>query len=644
MARTGKELRARVWVEARHFFSREDAQQFCWAWLLAGDGRVHALRLSAACHGRDDLLPRLLAYFAREPNMPLANKRFAGGVWPLPAAPVVPVPRWAVSWGHPLQRAIRAFARQLDEDVLEALGELEAPGPFFGSVGNYNRLALLPQPARAHRVQALREFPPLVAPLLLDAYHRPDLFGTDEDEPATHARCDANGAAPVLEATDHGRDLIGALARHWRCDRALVRSPPFREPWASGAADAHIVALLQAIPAHARPRTRKDVEARLDRIAAWPIQPRSRQDVARLGQVFARGWNAVWAELETRFPNLSCTLRDTRDFLRSALEQTDLPAELAGMDMWRLALAWCARRGLLSLLEASRRWHAQPLVVLPPIAQPASAPQLSTDAVTPLFGAVDLPEGHARELTTRQSLIEEGDSMHHCVGGYWSRCLMDGTRFVHLETPGGGAATAMYDLACTDTDEAFELSELRGACNRAPSAEETALAKKIEALLNSTPLRDARGLARLAAHTIKALRMTQPPAPRRDVRPLDNRSRDELRQVLAWARLQADWVNEAPTLYAGGVAGFGHGDGARVLGRIAADDALALVREPGNPHDPRAVRVEWNGVKLGYVPRAHNADIARRLDAGETLRATVSELHHDNEVWSPVQMVVQATR
>ena len=32
----------------------------------------------------------------------------------LAQAPVVPTPQWTVSWGHPLQHAIRAFAARLD--------------------------------------------------------------------------------------------------------------------------------------------------------------------------------------------------------------------------------------------------------------------------------------------------------------------------------------------------------------------------------------------------------------------------------------------------------------------------------------------------------------------------------------------------
>ena len=60
-------------------------------------------------------------------------------------------------------------------------------------------------------------------------------------------------------------------------------------------------------------------------------------------------------------------------------------------------------------------------------------------------------------------------------------------------------------------------------------------------------------------------------------------------------------------------------------------EVLELVREEGNPHDPNAVRVEWRGHKLGYVPRRLNAALAWGLDRGTPLRARVSRLaEHPN--------------
>jgi len=79
------------------------------------------------------------------------------------------------------------------------------------------------------------------------------------------------------------------------------------------------------------------------------------------------------------------------------------------------------------------------------------------------------------------------------------------------------------------------------------------------------------------------------------------------------------------------LAGFRYGEGAGLWPLLQRGDALDLVREADNPHDPNAVRVEWRGRKLGYVPRRENAAIAWGLERGAALRARVSRLaEHPN--------------
>lgn len=79
------------------------------------------------------------------------------------------------------------------------------------------------------------------------------------------------------------------------------------------------------------------------------------------------------------------------------------------------------------------------------------------------------------------------------------------------------------------------------------------------------------------------------------------------------------------------IAGFRYGEAADLWPQLRKGDALDLVREPGNPHDANAVRVEWRGRKLGYVPRRENAAVAWGLDRGAALRARVSRLEeHPN--------------
>jgi hypothetical protein len=69
-------------------------------------------------------------------------------------------------------------------------------------------------------------------------------------------------------------------------------------------------------------------------------------------------------------------------------------------------------------------------------------------------------------------------------------------------------------------------------------------------------------------------------------------------------------------------------------------DALALIREPDNPHDPQAVRVEWHGRKLGYVPRKENEAVARQLDHGNRLQARIVRLSKHRDPWKRIEFEV----
>jgi hypothetical protein len=79
------------------------------------------------------------------------------------------------------------------------------------------------------------------------------------------------------------------------------------------------------------------------------------------------------------------------------------------------------------------------------------------------------------------------------------------------------------------------------------------------------------------------------------------------------------------------LAGYRYGEAAEVWPMLQPGDALQLVREAENPHDPNAIRVEWRGRRLGYVPRRENAALAWGIERGATLRARISRLsEHPN--------------
>jgi hypothetical protein len=77
------------------------------------------------------------------------------------------------------------------------------------------------------------------------------------------------------------------------------------------------------------------------------------------------------------------------------------------------------------------------------------------------------------------------------------------------------------------------------------------------------------------------------------------------------------------------LAGFRYHDAAETWRHLAVGDRLQLVREGDNPYDANAVRVEWRGVKLGYVPQRDNAAVARQMDRGAALKARVAVLREN---------------
>ncbi len=100
-----------------------------------------------------------------------------------------------------------------------------------------------------------------------------------------------------------------------------------------------------------------------------------------------------------------------------------------------------------------------------------------------------------------------------------------------------------------------------------------------------------------------------------------------LAAALAWSLPAAAQRADAEILvHSGLAAGLRHHEAKQVWDALRIGDEVVLVREPGNPYDANAVRVDWNGHVLGYLPRTDNAHVARQLDRGSPLRARIARL------------------
>lgn len=634
------EVRARHWVWPDELYETaargpgaQDRHMRLWLHLL--NGRVLALRFAALEAPDDGVIAPAVPALAGD----LRGERQGlelpgvGYVHVLYAAPVAPPPA-ICAWNGRIQGPL-LWTPGLDAEVLDALSRLYGER-FYLSVRNYNRLATLPVEQRTRRLQALRRFPALVAPILLTAHRHPNCFDGER-----HAWRQADPEAEA--AIDQGRDLIGALARHYDISRGLVRAAVNAEYW-----DMHdemrrsVLVMLDALPANKRPpsamalmREREGLQSYLLLLggdeADTPLKPSA---CAIHGRAFALGWEVTWQKLRQRYWPLSRHLADARDFLAAAVrEAARLSRRQHGPGERSLAAAWIATHGLIGLLRDSARWHAWQ-------AQQGTSTPVDDYTLPAIVGVWQDAGCTARELLSAQALNEEGARMHHCVGSYWARCLT-GERIFSLCDAQGRRATAQYQPSVSlhpAPDVVYRLVQLRGPCNQAVGKRLARFARRLAQILNEPERRAAREAALIAP---QAYRRPDRGNDRHALPALDAKGRARLIPVLSRLGLEP----AAPgTLLIANVAGYAYHDGPQLeaQGRagFASGDALTLEREPDNPHDPLAVRILWQGVHLGYVPRPANAEIASRLDRGEALVCRLLRYAPAAEYWCRVEFLI----
>lgn len=111
--------------------------------------------------------------------------------------------------------------------------------------------------------------------------------------------------------------------------------------------------------------------------------------------------------------------------------------------------------------------------------------------------------------------------------------------------------------------------------------------------------------------------------------------------ALCWAAVaSAAGVRAVVVLQDSPLAGFQYHAGRMLWDQLRVGDTLDLVREPDNRFDVRAVRVDWRGQKLGYVPRAENADVARLMDSGQRVAARIVRLTDSRDPWARVRFEI----
>lgn len=89
------------------------------------------------------------------------------------------------------------------------------------------------------------------------------------------------------------------------------------------------------------------------------------------------------------------------------------------------------------------------------------------------------------------------------------------------------------------------------------------------------------------------------------------------------------------------VAGTTHIEGIEDMAdSLKEEDRLVFYREPDNPYDPQAIRIETlEGKKIGYVPKQNNVIFSRLMDAGKVLFAKIMEKEMKGE-WLKIRIKI----
>jgi hypothetical protein len=89
------------------------------------------------------------------------------------------------------------------------------------------------------------------------------------------------------------------------------------------------------------------------------------------------------------------------------------------------------------------------------------------------------------------------------------------------------------------------------------------------------------------------------------------------------------------------LAGFQYHRAAAIWPFLQVGEKLQLKRETCNPHDPYAVAVWFRNEHLGYVPRRENRTLAKLLDQGIPLEASLTRLLDEGNPWRKIRFRVE---
>lgn len=93
------------------------------------------------------------------------------------------------------------------------------------------------------------------------------------------------------------------------------------------------------------------------------------------------------------------------------------------------------------------------------------------------------------------------------------------------------------------------------------------------------------------------------------------------------------------------IAGFQHWDGATVISELKVGQKLDLEPQCDNPYDANAIAIRYNGVMLGYVPKAKNELMATMAFFGhaDVFECRVLKADPEADPWEQILVGIYIT-
>ncbi|MBE0701912.1 MAG: PcfJ domain-containing protein [Afipia sp.] len=315
---------------------------------------------------------------------------------------------------------------------------------------------------------------------------------------------------PITLAIDEGRPLkpilIGRLGISAAELKALRGARSFSEAIKTGVDLERAVVELKA---HGVPLAEWPGRGEPDQPAAWQQSPWAgihRNAIVRVdyvGSDHARDAIGAFAEDILRPLALHrATIAKRGDLGYSFLHSFEFPAGLRNSEERRVFLAVLNRaiigsRGLKAFHEAVELWHRRVATI--------SAVRHERRTDRPGWPAISPPwrcERGVHEIvpiTSAAGLVEEGNRLDHCVGGYYQQCRSGAVQILSLRRDGAHVATIELNLSGATADTlSFQVGQFKARRNRRPDDELHDVLRAFVAALNSGTHPIFR--TRLAAH------------------------------------------------------------------------------------------------------------------------------------------------